>query len=87
MSRQEGRARLAAWQRQGPFAAGDPPAVVIDKGVLEAMDLTRDTRARGSTHGDVVLYPVRDKTRSEWMMAISDGIFTRHAGAFRKLGE
>lgn len=69
-----------------PFVARDSPAAALDK-VLEATSIARDTVLEGSTGGDVVLSPLRDKTRSERVAAISDGIFARHARAFGRLGE
>jgi antitoxin MazE len=71
-----------------PIVAGNSLAVVLDKAVLEATGITRETLLEVSTDGDViVLSPVRDKERSVRMGAIADGVFTRHAAAFRKLAE
>ena len=71
-----------------PIVVGNSLAVVLDKGVLEATGITRDTPLEVSTNGDVVvLSPVREASRAERRAAIADGIFTRHAAAFRKLAE
>lgn len=71
-----------------PIVAGNSLAVVLDKGVLEATGITRDTLLEVSTDGDVVvLSPVRDRARTERLQAIANGIFTRHAAAFKKLAE
>jgi antitoxin component of MazEF toxin-antitoxin module len=71
-----------------PIAVGNSLAVVLDKGVLEATGITRETQLEVSTDGDViVLSPVRGTTRSDRIKAIADGIFTRHAAAFKKLAE
>jgi antitoxin component of MazEF toxin-antitoxin module len=71
-----------------PITVGNSLAVVLDKPILEATGITKDTQLEVSTNGDViVLSPVRDKARSARISAIAEGIFTRHAGAFRKLAE
>jgi antitoxin component of MazEF toxin-antitoxin module len=71
-----------------PIVAGNSLAVVLDKAVLEATGITRETVLEVSTDGDVVvLSPVRSPARSARLAAIADGVFTRHAGAFRKLAE
>jgi antitoxin component of MazEF toxin-antitoxin module len=71
-----------------PIVAGNSLAVVLDKAVLEATGITRETLLEVSTDGDVVvLSPVRDQARSARLSAIAEGIFTRHAAAFRKLAE
>lgn len=71
-----------------PIVAGNSLAVVLDKAVLEATGITRETLLEVSTDGDViVLSPVRDRERAARMAAIADGVFTRHAAAFRKLAE
>jgi antitoxin component of MazEF toxin-antitoxin module len=71
-----------------PIVAGNSLAVVLDKAVLEATGITRETLLEVSTDGDVVvLSPVRDQARSARLSAIAEGTFTRHAAAFRKLAE
>lgn len=71
-----------------PIVAGNSLAVVLDKAVLEATGVTRETVLEVSTNGDlIILSPVRDQTRSARMTAIANGVFTRHAAAFRKLAE
>lgn len=71
-----------------PIAVGNSLAVVLDKPVLEATGITKDTQLEVSTNGDViVLSPVRDKARSARIADVSEGVFTRHAAAFRKLAE
>jgi antitoxin MazE len=74
--------------KRKPIVAGNSLAVVLDKAVLEATGITRETELEVSTNGDVVvLSPVRAPARSAHMAAIVDGVFSRHAGAFRKLAE
>lgn len=71
-----------------PIIVGNSLAVVLDKTVLEATGVTKDTQLEVSVNGDViVLSPVRDRARAERMVAIADGIFMRHAPAFKKLAE
>lgn len=71
-----------------PITVGNSLAVVLDKAVLEATGVTKDTQLEVSISGDViVLSPVRDQARAGRMAAIVDGIFTRHSAAFKKLAE
>lgn len=71
-----------------PIAVGNSLAVVLDKTVLEATGVTKDTQLEVSVNGDViVLSPVRNQARADRMNAIADGIFTRHSPAFKKLAE
>lgn len=60
-----------------PITVGNSLAVVLDKPILEAT---------GS--GDViVLSPVREQGRVDRIKTIADGIFERHAAAFKRLAE
>lgn len=71
-----------------PIVAGNSLAVVLDKAVLEKTGITRDTLLEISTDGDVVvLSPVREQARTERLQGIANGIFARHAAAFKKLAE
>jgi len=71
-----------------PITVGNSLAVVLDKTVLEATGVTKDTQLEVSVSGDViVLSPVRDQARAKRMAGITDGIFMRHSAAFKKLAE
>jgi antitoxin MazE len=70
------------------IAAGNSLALVLDKPVLEATGITRETALEISTDGDViVISPVRDAARKQRVSAIVDGLFTRHAGLLRRLAQ
>lgn len=70
------------------IAAGNSLALVIDKPVLEATGISRETLLEISTDGDViVISPVRDPERTERVSAIVDGLFKRHAGLLKRLAQ
>lgn len=70
------------------IAAGNSLALVLDKPVLDATGITRDTPLEISTDGDVILIsPVRDVRHIAHLRAFMDMLFTKHAGAFRRLAE
>lgn len=70
------------------IAAGNSLALVIDKPVLEATGIGRDTLLEISTDGDViVISPVRDTARAGRVNAIVDGLFSRHAGLLKRLAQ
>ena len=70
------------------IAAGNSLALVLDKPVLEATGIGRETLLDVSTNGDVIMIsPVRSAARTADLKAIMAGIATRYAGAFRRLAE
>jgi antitoxin component of MazEF toxin-antitoxin module len=70
------------------IAAGNSLALVIDKPILEATGIGRDTQLEISTDGDVIMIsPVRDAARTADLKGFIDQLFTEHAGAFRRLAE
>lgn len=70
------------------IAAGNSLALVLDKPVLEATGIDRDTQLEISTNGDVIMIsPVRDKARTADLKGFVDHLFREHAGAFRRLAE
>ncbi len=70
------------------IVAGNSLALVLDKAVLEATGIGRDTVLEISTNGDVIMIsPVRDVARTESLKTFVDELFHKHAGAFRRLAE
>jgi antitoxin component of MazEF toxin-antitoxin module len=67
---------------------GNSLALTLDKPLLEATGIDADTQLEVSTDGNViVISPVRTKKRTAKLKEISDEIFRKHAGAFRRLAE
>jgi antitoxin MazE len=70
------------------IAAGNSLALVLDKPVLEATGIGRDTLLEISTNGDVIMIsPVRAEGRTAELKTFVDDLFRKHAGAFRRLAE
>jgi antitoxin component of MazEF toxin-antitoxin module len=67
---------------------GNSLACVIDKPVLEATGVGRETLLEISTNGDVIMIsPVRTVERTTELKTFIDVLFRKHAGAFRRLAE
>jgi antitoxin component of MazEF toxin-antitoxin module len=67
---------------------GNSLALILDRPLLEQLGIDADTPLEVSTDGQViVISPVRDKKREARFRAISDDMFKRYAGVFRKLAE
>lgn len=67
---------------------GNSLALVLDKPMLERLDIDGDTPLEVSTNGDVIIIsPVRDKPRTNRLKAISDEINEEYGGVFRRLAE
>ncbi len=63
---------------------GNSHGILIDKPILELLDITPDTSIRVETDGDViVLRPLR--VRRAELEALADDIMDEHAEAFREL--
>lgn len=70
------------------IAAGNSLALVLDKPVLEATGIGRETLLEISTNGDVILIsPVRAAERTTDLKLFLDDLFRKHAGAFRRLAQ
>ena len=69
-------------------SSGNSLALVLEKGVLEATGITKETPLEVSTKGDVILIsPRRDPERAERLKQVTDQMLARYAGAFRRLAE
>ena len=61
--------------------------MVIEKPILELLDIDRDTELEVRTDGErLVIQPVRT-SRTERVSRAIDSVLTRHAGTMRKLAK
>jgi len=68
-------------------AIGNSLGIVIEKPILELLDVTRDTEIDMTTDGErLILTPVR-KTRKQRVKAAMDEVLADHAPTFRKLAK
>ncbi len=67
---------------------GNSYALVIDKPIMELLQITPETPLELATNGDtLVIRPVRDKARQKKLDQTLQKINTRFAPALRKLAE
>jgi len=68
--------------------SGNSLALVIDKSLLEALEIDADTELELSTDGDVlVVTPVRDARRSKRTADLVAEAHEEYGGVFRRLAE
>jgi len=68
--------------------SGNSLALVIDKSLLEALEIDADTELELSTDGDVlVVTPVRDRRRSKRTADLVAEAHDQYGGVFRRLAE
>jgi antitoxin component of MazEF toxin-antitoxin module len=68
--------------------SGNSLALVIDKPLLEALEIDADTELEVSTDGDVlVIAPVRDRRRTKKLAEIVAETHERYGGVFKRLAE
>jgi len=68
--------------------SGNSLALVIDKPILDALNLDADTPLEVSTDGEViVIAPVRDRKRNEKLKAVVGEAHERYGGVFKRLAE
>jgi antitoxin component of MazEF toxin-antitoxin module len=68
--------------------SGNSLALVIDKPILDALDLDVDTPLEVSTDGEVIVVaPVRDRKRNEKLKAVVREAHERYGGVFKRLAE
>ena len=66
-------------------AIGNSLGIVIEKPILELLDITRDTELDMTTEGGrLIIAPVK-KPRRDRVTAAIDEVMRDHAGTFRKL--
>jgi antitoxin MazE len=67
---------------------GNSSALVIDKPILEMLDISADTPLEVTTNGDSLLVsPVRDKARQKKLRASLDKINRRFGKDLKRLAE
>ncbi len=68
-------------------AIGNSLGIVIEKPILELLDIDRDTELDMKTDGDrLVLVPIR-KGKKQRLREAMDDVMARHADTFRKLAK
>jgi antitoxin MazE len=68
-------------------AIGNSLGIVIEKPILELLDITRDTELELKTDGDrLILTPIRKGRRQRVKEAV-DEVLADHAPTFRKLAK
>jgi antitoxin component of MazEF toxin-antitoxin module len=68
--------------------SGNSLALVIDKPMLDALDLDAETPLEVSTDGEViVIAPLRDRERNEKLKSVVREAHERYGGVFRRLAE
>jgi antitoxin component of MazEF toxin-antitoxin module len=68
--------------------SGNSLALVIDKSLLEALEIDAETELELSTDGDVlVVTPVRDPGRNERTAELVAEAHEKYGGVFRRLAE
>ncbi|HET9553400.1 MAG TPA: AbrB/MazE/SpoVT family DNA-binding domain-containing protein [Anaeromyxobacteraceae bacterium] len=68
-------------------AIGNSLGVVIEKPILELLQITRETELDVTTDGErLIIAPVR-KSRKARVKAAVDEVLADHAGTFRKLAK
>ena len=67
---------------------GNSVGVVLDRPLLEQLGLEEGSEVDLSTDGSVILLsPKPDKKREARLKEVSDWMFEKYAGAFKKLAE
>ena len=67
---------------------GNSLAIVIDKPVLDLLQITADTKIEVTTNGDsIMLTPVRDRKRQSRLQAAKQKFSTQFGDDLKKLAE
>jgi antitoxin component of MazEF toxin-antitoxin module len=67
---------------------GNSLALVLEKPLLERLDITAETPLEVSTDGDViVISPIRGARRTAKLKRVMARVHERYAGAFKRLAE
>ena len=67
---------------------GNSLALVLDKPILDRVQIDANTRLEVSTDGDViVISPVRDRRRTARLKRIVEEAHRQYGGVFRRLAE
>lgn len=67
---------------------GNSVGIVLDRPMLQQLGLEEGSEVEVSTDGSVILLsPRRDKKREARLREVSNWMFEKYAGAFKKLAE
>jgi len=65
---------------------GNSAAIIIDKPILELLDITMDTRLKITTDGkSLIISPVREAAREEGFRQALEKVNANHAATLKKL--
>jgi antitoxin component of MazEF toxin-antitoxin module len=69
-------------------AHGNSAALIIDKPIMEILNITMDTPLKISTDGkNLIISPLRDASRDERFARALHKVNARHASTLRRLAE
>jgi antitoxin MazE len=69
-------------------AVGNSLGVIIDRPILELLDITRDTQLEVRTDGEaLIIRPIRKAPLAERALAAADRLMTAHDETFRELAK
>lgn len=69
-------------------AVGNSLGIVIEKPILELLDIDRDTELELRTDGErLIIEPIRPAGRRQRVSRAIDQVLTKHAGTMKKLAK
>jgi antitoxin MazE len=68
-------------------AIGDSLGIIIDKPILELLEIERDTPLEITTDGDTLTIRPQRQTRAERLMAVADHVMDEYEEAFKTLAQ
>lgn len=69
-------------------AVGNSLGIVIEKPILELLDIERDTELELRTDGErLIIEPIRPAGRRQRVSRAIDQVLTKHAGTMKKLAK
>lgn len=69
-------------------AVGNSLGIVIEKPILELLDIDRDTELELRTDGErLIIEPIRPAGRRQRVSRAIDHVLTKHAGTMKKLAK
>lgn len=67
---------------------GNSLGLIIDRPILELLDITKDTPLEIKTDGEaLIIRPVRKKSQTDKVLAAADEVMDVHEETFRKLAK
>ncbi len=68
-------------------AIGNSLGIIIDKPILELLEIERDTPLEITTDGDTLTIRPQRQTRAERLMAVADDVMDEYEEAFKTLAQ